>query len=131
MLMVAPRELEVDRGAYSRQAHGGTLRYCPWTPIVVLAELDLLKHTGAGLGYAGMLTLDIEPLQGLHVGATGEVLDRGRSDAQPSAVGDGRSRIGKWLTLAYFFGPHLDVRVDLVKRDQREDMVQTQLHLYL
>ncbi len=131
MLMLSPRELEVDRGTFSRQAHGVTARYSPWKPIVVLAELDLLKTTGAGLGHVGMLTLDIEPLQGLHLAATGEVLDRGRSDAASIASGDGRRRIGKWLTLNWFFGPHLDVRVDFVKRDQREDMVQTQLHLYL
>jgi hypothetical protein len=131
MLMIAPRELEVDRGAFSRQAHGATLRYCPWTPIVVLAELDLLKQTGAGLGHVGMLTLDIEPLVGLHASATIERLDHGRPEVGASTWGYGRTREGKWLTLAWFFGPHLDVRVDLVRRDQREDVVQTQLHLYL
>ncbi len=130
-VLVAPRELEVDRGSFWRQAHGLTARYCPWTPLVLLAEADVMKNTGAGLGYLGMLTLDVEPLQGLHLGATREVLDRGESDADGPRNGDGRARNGTWLTLNYFFGPHLDVRVDWVRRDNRSDMVQAQWHLYL
>jgi hypothetical protein len=131
MLLAAPRELEIDRGSVSRQAHGLTLRYAPWTPIVVLAEADVLKNSGAGVGYVGMLTLDVEPIQGLHLAGSYEQFDRGRSDADAARAGDGRSRVGKWLTLNWFFGPHLDARVDYVKRENRSDMVQAQLHLYL
>lgn len=131
MLLAAPRELEIDRGAVSRQAHGVTFRYAPWTPLVVLAEANVLKNTGAGIGSVGMLTLDVEPLQGLHLAASYERLDRGRSDADSARNGDGVARVGKWLTVNWFFGPHLDLRLDYVQRDQRSDMVQAQLHLYL
>ncbi len=131
MVLVAPRELEVDRGAVSRQAHGVTLRYSPWTPVVLLAEANALKNTHAGLGYVGLLTLDVEPVQGLHLAASYERLDRGQSDTDNVRWGDGRARVGRWLTVNWFFGPHLDLRVDLVHRDNRSDMVQAQLHLYL
>jgi hypothetical protein len=131
MALWAPRELEVDRGPVSRQAHGLTLRYSPWTPLVVLAEVDALKNTGAGLGYVALLTLDVEPLQGLHLGVSGEMLNRGQSSSDGPRNGDGTARVGKWLTANWFFGPHLDVRVDFVRRDQRADMLQAQLHMYL
>lgn len=131
MLLMAPRGLEVDDGAVSRQAHGVTLRYAPWTPIVVLAEANALKHTGAERGQVALLTLDVEPFRGLHLAASYEQLDRGRSEADAARTGDGRSRVGKWLTLNWFFGPHVDARVDYVVRDNRADMVQAQLHLYL
>jgi len=131
MVLVAPRDLDLDRGAVSRQAHGLTARYAPWTPLVVLAEADVLKNTGAGVGYVGMLTLDVEPIQGLHLAASYERLDRGRSDADSARNGDGVTRVGKWLTVNWFFGPHLDLRVDYVQRDQRSDMLQAQLHMYL
>jgi hypothetical protein len=131
MLLAAPRELEIDRGSVSRQAHGLTLRYAPWTPIVVLAEVNVLKNTRAGVGYVGMFTLDVEPIQGLHVAGSYEQLDRGPSDDDVGRAGDGRSRAGKWLTVNWFFGPHLDARVDYVQRENRSDMLQAQLHLYL
>jgi hypothetical protein len=131
MMLWAPRELDVDRGTVSRQAHGLTLRYSPWTPLVLLAEADVLKSSHAGLGYVGMITLDIEPLRGLHLGASVEMLNRGKPDAGGGNNGDGTARIGKWLTASWFFGPHLDVRLDFVRRDQRADEVLAQLHVYL
>jgi hypothetical protein len=131
MVLWAPRELEVDRGAISRQAHGLTFRYSPWTPVVLLAEADVLKNSGAGLGSVAMLTLDVEPVRGLHLGASAERLNRGKPDAQGANNGDGRARVGKWLTANWFFGPHLDVRFDFVRRDQRADEVLAQLHVYL
>ena len=97
----------------------------------MLAEANVLKNTGAGIGSVGMLTLDVEPIQGLHLAASYERLDRGRSDADSARNGDGVARVGKWLTVNWFFGPHLDLRLDYVLRDQRSDMVQAQLHLYL
>lgn len=131
LVLAAPRELEVDRGAVWRQAHGLTLRHSPWRPLVVLAEANVLSNPRASLGYVGTLTLDVEPLQGLHLGGTLERLDRGRSDGGGSANGDGRARTGKWLTINWFFGPHLDLRLDFVRRDNRSDMLLGQLHVYL
>ncbi|HTV25006.1 MAG TPA: hypothetical protein VMG12_40210, partial [Polyangiaceae bacterium] len=131
MLLAAPRELQIDRGSVSRQAHGLTLRYAPWTPLVILAEADVLKNTRSGVGYVGMLTLDVEPIQGLHLSGSYEQFDRGKSDEDSARAGDGRSRAGKWLTVNWFFGPHLDARLDFVRRENRSDMLQAQLHMYL
>lgn len=131
LVLAAPRERVLDRGSVSRQAHGLTLRYAPWAPLVVLAEADVLKNTGAELGYVGQLTLDVEPLRGLHLAASYERLNRGKSDGDTARNGDGEPRVGKWLTINWFFGPHLDLRLDYVMRDQRADMLQAQLHVYL
>jgi hypothetical protein len=131
MLLRAPRELEVAHGPVSRQAHGLTARYSPWTPIVLLAEADVLKNTGAGWGYVGMATLDVEPVRGLHLSVAREWLDRGEPDVGGSVPGRGRSRDGTWWTIDWFFAPHLEARIDLVQRAQRADMIQAQLHLFL
>jgi hypothetical protein len=129
-MLRAGRERNVDRGAYLRQGHGLTLRYAPWAPLVVLAEFDAIKHTGASLGYVGMANLDLEFIRGLHFAATGECLDRGRQPDGASA-GDGQARFGGWLTANWFFFPHFDVRVDLVFRDDRSNTLLSQLHFYL
>jgi hypothetical protein len=132
MLLRSPRELEVDHGPVSRQAHGLTARYSPWTPFVLLAEADVLKNTGAGWGYVAMATLDVEPVRGLHLSVAREWLDRGESDVGGGPVsGRGRSRDGTWWTIDWFFAPHLEARIDLVQRAQRADMIQAQLHLFL
>jgi hypothetical protein len=129
-MLVARRELNVDDGAYSRQGHGLTLRYAPRAPWVVLAEVDAIKHTGASLGYVSMINLDLELIQGLHLAATGECLDRGKPPEGPSA-GDGDPRFGAWLTANWFFFPHVDLRVDLVFREDRPSTLLGQLHFYL
>jgi hypothetical protein len=131
MLLSAPRELEVDQGPVSHQAHGLTLRYSPWTPIVLLAEANVIESTGAGWGYVGMATLDVEPLRGLHVSIARELLDRGQPDAGAAVAGRGVSRDGTWWTLDWFFAPHLEARLDFVQRAQRANMIQAQLHLSL
>jgi hypothetical protein len=130
LLLVAAREREVDQGAFVRHAHGITARYSPLKPLVVLAEADLLDTTGSGVGYVGMAMFDVEPVQSLHLAVTGEVLDRGEPDLGASA-GRGEARFGAWLTANWFFGPHFDLRVDLVMRESRAEMLQTQLHFYL
>jgi hypothetical protein len=131
MVLRAPRELEVDQGPFSRQAHGLTVRYCPWTPVVLLAEADVLKNTGAGWGYVGMATVDVEPLRGLHLSLAREWIDRGEPDVGGPLPGRGESREGTWWTLDWFFAPHLEARIDLVQRAQRADTIMAQLHLFL
>ncbi|HWO08391.1 MAG TPA: hypothetical protein VNN80_02895 [Polyangiaceae bacterium] len=131
LVLRAPRELNVDQGAVSHQAHGLTLRYCPWTPIVLLAEANVLKNTHAGWGYVAMGTLDVEPLRGVHLAVARELLDRGEADTGGPAAGDGTQRDGTWWTLNWFFAPHMDARLDFVQRAQRADMIQAQLHLFL
>jgi hypothetical protein len=130
LLLAAARERAIDQGAFVRQAHGVTVRYSPWQPRVVLAEGDVLKTTGSSLGYVGMAMFDLEPVQGFHLAVTGEVLDRGKPDLGASA-GRGEPRFGTWLTANWFFGPHFDLRIDLVLRQRRAETLQAQLHFYL
>ena len=121
-----------------RYANGLTARYVPFEMLVVLAEADLTKKTGAALGYVGMGTADLEPVQGLHLALTGEVLNRGEPDPedlgeevrQVEGPGRGDTRFGVWGTINWFFLPHLDLRVDLVARQRRATMLQSQLHFY-
>jgi hypothetical protein len=131
MLLVARRELNVDEGAVVRQAHGLTARYVLSEPLVLLAEADVLSKTGANLGYVAMTTLDFEPLQGLHLAATGEVLDRGKPSGSSAGLGRGEAHLGAWLSIDWFFAPHFELRTDLVMRRERGQMLLAQLHVYL
>jgi hypothetical protein len=124
------RELNVDDGPIVRQAHGLTARWSPSEPFVVLAEADVLKKTGASLGYVGMTTLDWEPCQGLHFSLTGEALDRGEPPVG-SGLGRGEPDLRSWLSVDWFFAPHFELRTDLVWRRERGEILQTQLHMYL
>lgn len=122
-----------------RHAHGVTARYVPFESLVVLAEADMTKKTGAGVGYVGMGTFDLEPVQGLHLALTGEILNRGTPDPEDLGTverevqgpGRGDTRLGLWGTINWFLLPHLDLRVDIVARQRRATMLQTQLHFYL
>jgi hypothetical protein len=130
LLMVARRDLEVDEGAVVRQAHGATLRYSPWVPLVILAEADVLAKTGASAGYVGTAVVDVVPVQGLHLSVTGEALDRGERPSGPG-LGRGKPDLSSWFTVNWFFAPHFDLRVDLVTQRERGEMLQTQLHFSL
>jgi hypothetical protein len=122
-----------------RHAHGLTARYVPFQALVVLAEADMTKRTGSGVGYVGMGTADVEPVQGVHLAVTGEVLNRGTPDPEDlgegirevEGPGRGETRLGVWGTINWFLLPHLDLRVDLVARQRRATMLQAQLHFYL
>jgi len=100
------------RVANTRQAHGLFVRASPWRPLVLLGEADYLVQNPSGVptqkGLATMLQADYEPWQGLHLIATGETLD---------LAGSGIS-YGGWLSAAWFFAPHLDIRADLMNRSQ-------------
>jgi hypothetical protein len=122
-----------------RQAHGVTGRYTPFKELVLLAEANVLKRTGSSIGYVGFATADLEPFRGLHLALSGEFLNRGelnseflgQSTRQPEGPGRGQTRLGLWSTINWFLFPHLDLRVDLVTRQRRPAMLQTQLHFYL
>jgi len=77
-----------------------------------------------------MVTLDVEPWQGLHFAGTGEVLDHGEPTSG-AGLGRGEADLRAWLTVDWFFGPQLELRTDLVWRKDRGEMLQTQLHIYL
>jgi hypothetical protein len=130
LVLVAERERVLDAGPVVRQAHGLTARYVFFEPLVLLAEANVLKTTGSSLGYVGMATFDYEPVRSLHLALTGELLDSGEPP-EGALVGRGKPRLGSWLSANWFFGPHFDMRVDLVVRQNRADMLQTQLHFYL
>ena len=122
-----------------RQAHGVTARYVPFKEMVVLAEGDLIKRSGYAAGYVGFATADFEPLRGLHLALTGEFLNRGKpnvelledEERQVEGPGRGDTRFGLWSTINWFLLPHLDLRMDLVLRERRPSVLQTQLHFYL
>lgn len=133
LLLRSSEELTVYQEAFFRHAHGLTLRWALSRELVLLAEADVLKRTGAGIGYTGFATLDFEPTQGLHLAVTPEVLNRGTptNDADQTGLGRGDTRFGTWLTANWFFMPHGDLRVDLVLREGRPAMLQGQIHFYL
>ncbi len=95
-----------------RQAHGVFARLSFWRPLVFLAEADALvtSTSGAGtaVGYTGLLQADYEVVRGVHLALTGEGLRRPKS----GAVGG----VGGWATVSWFFLPHFDARLDVVRR---------------
>jgi len=105
--------------ALVRQAHGVFARAVAWKPLTILVEEDLLVDSqpasavGAGkpttnVGHAGMLQADVEPWQGLHLMVTGEM-------TRPPVAG-AASSFGIWASAAWFFLPHVDVRVDAIQQ---------------
>lgn len=134
LFLVNRAELLVDAGQSKRQAHGVTLRYVPTQSLVVMAEANGFKKSGTSFGYVGMGQIDYEISQGVHLAATGEVKNAGApsDDEIETGLGQGKPRYGGWLTANWFIFPHLDVRVDMVMRQEgRPTLFQTQLHLYL
>lgn len=97
--------------ANTRQSHGLFARVSPWQPLVLMVEGDYLHDSPSGIpsssGYAGMLTADLEAIQGLHFAATGETMNRGTPGEKTS--------LGGWLTGTWFFAPHADVRFDAIR----------------
>ena len=108
----AAEDLFLRGVANTRQAHGLFVRASPWRPLVLLGEADYVVQTPSAApsqrGLATMLQADYEPWQGIHLIATGETLDH---------AGSGIS-YGGWLSAAWFFAPHLDIRADLMNRSE-------------
>lgn len=114
-----------------RHSHGVTGRLAPVKPLVLMAEFDVLSQTGRDMGYVGFLQADVEPIQGLHFMATGELLDAGQMDGNDPTKGSGEPRLGGWLSVNWFFFSHMDFRVDAVFRQLSDITIQSQLHVYL
>lgn len=121
----------------TREAHGVFLRIVPWSPLIVLAEADALLRSHHNFGYVGFTQVDYEIVQGLHLAATGEILDTGYRDTgdpyntAPLAPGFGRPRFGGWLTVDWFFLPQLEARFDTVARQRDPLTFLAQLHVLL
>lgn len=129
----AQRDLR-QRVELTRQAHGLFARTNFWNPLVLFAEADLLVETPKGregrTGFAGLFQADYEPIQGVHLVGMGEILNRG-------APGEANS-YGAWASVVWFVLPHVDLRLDLIRRSvpagpRRSDSttVLTQLHFFL
>jgi hypothetical protein len=117
-----------------RQVHGIFTRYSPHPVLALLAEADYWVTTMTGgtiPGAIAMLQADIEPVQGLHLVATGEAMVQTNMPGMktPSANYDG------WGGLLWFFAPHADVRFDVVAASLQNGPVSVyalpQLHVYL
>lgn len=94
-----------------KHAHGIFGRWgTPWEPLVLLTEWDYVfespKYFARRQGIVGYLQADIEATQGVHFLATGEASNVARGGAPPSW--------GGWLSYAWFFAPHADIRLDNV-----------------
>jgi hypothetical protein len=93
-----------------RYANGLFARYAPIQQLVLLAEANSVYQSitwhGHRGGYAGFVQADLEPAQGLHLMATGELMNSGTARESPS--------YGGWFSAAWFFWSHMDLRVDNV-----------------
>jgi hypothetical protein len=109
LLTYAARDVNL-RVPNLRQSHGLFLRASPWEPLVLLVEADALIEVPQWgdpvAGYAAMAQADVEIVQGLHSILTVESQHRGQPGESPS--------IGGWVSAAWFFAPHADVRLDAV-----------------
>jgi hypothetical protein len=115
-----------------RHAHGLTARFSPMTDLAVLAEVDVLKTSGSGIGFTGFLQGDYEFFQGLHGMLTLEALDQGKSEAANAvaAKGAGEPTFGAWAGVGWYFLPHFDLRVEGVYRQEAATSIQSQVHYF-
>jgi hypothetical protein len=122
-----------------RGAHGIFTRWRVSKPWVVMFEMNALHMSRRDLGYVGFLQLDWEPVQGLHLMGTGEMLDRGYKAAEsevagidvPRETGFGKPQLGGWLSVDWFLLPHVELRADAVFRQLEPMTLLGQLHVYL
>ena len=110
----------------------------PSTAIVVATQghyddLALRAALGTDAGYVGFLQADYELVQGLHVIATGELLDEGQaiSTTAPATPGSGEPRFGVWGSLDWFFFRQFEARVDFIQRQNDPFTILGQVHFYL
>jgi hypothetical protein len=91
-----------------RYANGLFARYSPFPALVVLGEGDWIYQSltwmGHRSGYAGFLQADYESVHGVHLMATGELMNGGARDEPTS--------FDAWLSAVWFFLPHVDIRFD-------------------
>jgi len=96
-----------------RHAHGLTVRWhTPWEPLVVMSEWDYVlestREEAWRKGVVGYAQADYEPFRGIHLILTLEANGIGTRD---DGVG---ASCGSWLSYAWFFAPHADLRLDSV-----------------
>lgn len=129
--------LLLEGKSMTRMAHGAMFRTAMGSKTVFVAEIDGLFRSRHEAGYVGFAQLDVEPTQGLHFMLTGEMLDEGHAKAipgvaaTPRTAGSGKPKVGGWLSAAWWFLPHFDVRIDGVQRTGEDLQILAQLHAYL
>ncbi|MFT3774307.1 MAG: hypothetical protein QM820_53780 [Minicystis sp.] len=127
-----------------RQVHGAFLRASPVEPLVILAEADALVTTtgktsiataGTSGGFVSTVQLDYEPIQGLHLIATGETLVQTSVVTTSTSPGVTAKSFAGWASALWFFAPHADLRFDFVAYSLMDGPVSIyllpQLHVYL
>ena len=106
------RDVFLPGGPNTHQAHGVFLRWSPLTPLVLSGEADVvLERPSLGPAQtllASMAQADVEVLRGVHLIGT---LENKKPDG-------GAPSYGGWLGVDWFFAPHADLRVDLMKRSE-------------
>lgn len=106
--MVTHVDKDVQRNSKMwRHAHGATLRIVPTDMLVMLAEVDALLFSTPyqnAWGITSFAQLDLEPVHGLHLLATGEVSDLDFVEPGWLAAVSGGAQ--------WFAAPHFDIRFD-------------------
>ncbi len=126
-----------DRATYEpdmlRQAHGLMVRWAAVDTLSFLFEGDALFRTNADAGYVGFLQADYEPVTGLHLMLTGELMDQGLPvvDAPNASPGQGQPQVGGWVSVDWFFFKQFEFRMDAVFRQSEPFTLLGQLHFYL
>lgn len=132
-----------------RHAYAAHLRVAPKPWVAILAEVDGLISSEAPTflsaavnrgGMVGFVQADFEPTQGLHLIAT---MEAKADNMAPTPTEPQEQGIGAWGSVAWFFAPHADLRLDAIYRAQwatigtvpppRQDgiTVLAQAHLFL
>jgi hypothetical protein len=95
-----------------RQSHGVFARYAPIQSVTLLGEADLIADVASssayGVGGAGWLQIDVEPVQGVHVAPAFEMAKADETARFPTT--------GGWVTLSWYPLPHTELRGDVVWR---------------
>lgn len=131
----ADSDLTTPQFSTFRHAHGAFLRMSPVKPLLVSFEVDVTNQTrrtlGGPTGLVGVLQVDVEPTQGVHLVAMGEVLV---PDFTKASAANGLG-FGGWGGVWWFFAPHSDVRVDVITRREVDGTLNVsllgQLHFFL
>ncbi|MDP2339644.1 MAG: hypothetical protein Q8O67_01690 [Deltaproteobacteria bacterium] len=111
--LMAWTEKDLDVGLpLWRQSHGVFARYAPIKSVAILGEADLIANvassTAYGIGGAGWLQIDVEPIQGVHVAPAFELA---KADATTQYATS-----GGWVTLSWYPLPHTELRGDVAWR---------------
>jgi hypothetical protein len=121
----------------THQVHGLMGRAGFGEKVALLAEADGIFTSRREAGYVGFVQLDTEAIQGVHVLLTGEMLDEGYLKpvpgvaALPRVAGEGKPKVGGWLSVAWFIYSHFDARFDLIQRTGDDLQLLGQIHVYL